>query len=104
MLLVSVIIPFRGDAATLNWTLDGFARQQLPADLLVDVRVGGDGCTPPAPPAGNSCVRFIVRSLDRCGVAGAKNLLLSGVQSDVLIFANADTRPDANFVATHVSR
>jgi hypothetical protein len=103
MLLVSVIIPFRGDAATFGWTLDGFARQQLPPDMLLDVRVGGDGCAPPPPPA-DSPVRFIMRSLDRSGVAGAKNLLLQGVQSDVLIFANADTRPDEHFVAAHVSR
>lgn len=106
MLHVSVIIPFRGDADTLRWVLDGFAGQRLPADVLVDVRVGGDGCSPPPAPvvSGDSPLRFSMRTLPRSGVAGAKNLLVQGVQSDVLIFVNADTRPDARFIAAHVSR
>jgi cellulose synthase/poly-beta-1,6-N-acetylglucosamine synthase-like glycosyltransferase len=45
-----------------------------------------------------------MRSLPRSGVAGAKNLLLQGLHSDILIFVNADTRPDAHFIAAHVSR
>jgi hypothetical protein len=106
VLHVSVIIPFRGNAESLRWVLEGFARQILPPDVLVDVHVGGDGCSPPpAPPAPPGAVlRFKMRSLPRSGVAGAKNLILQGVQSDVLIFVNADTRPDANFIAAHVSR
>jgi hypothetical protein len=106
MIRVSVIIPFRGNADTLRWVLDGFACQRLPADMLVDVRVGGDGCSPPpAPPVPpDSPLRFSMRTLARSGVAGAKNLLLQGLASDVLIFVNADTRPSVDFIAAHVSR
>jgi hypothetical protein len=103
---VSVIIPFRGDSSTLLWTLDGFARQQLPDDIRLDVRVGGDGCPPPAytPPVDNMAIRFSLLSLPRSGVGGTKNLLLEGVYSEVLIFANADTCPGPGFVAAHVWR
>jgi N-terminal domain of galactosyltransferase len=106
MLQVSVIIPFRGDADTLRWVLDGFACQRLPENMLVDVRVGGDGCSlPPAPPVPpDTPLRFSMRTLPRSGVAGAKNLLLQGIQSDVLIFVNGDTRPDVHFIAAHASR
>lgn len=108
MVKVSVILPFRGDAPTLRWALDGFAAQRLPANVAVDIRVGGDGCAPPAyvPPAASSDarIRFTLLSLPRSGVAGTKNLLIENIQSDVLIFANADTRPDANFIAAHVAR
>ena len=102
MIEVSVIIPFRGDAQTLLWALEGFAQQRLPSDISLDVRVGGDGCSPPpfkAPENSDARSRFSLRSLPRSGVAGAKNLLLEGVNSRVLIFANADTRPaDHDFV------
>ena len=108
MVHASVIIPFRGDAATLLWTLDGFALQSLPNDISLDVRVGGDGCDPPVytPPKEtcNSRIRFSLSSLPRSGVGGAKNLLVHGINSDVLIFTNADTRPDAGFAAAHVRR
>jgi hypothetical protein len=105
---VSVIIPFRGDVGTLRWALDGFARQRLPEDVSLDVRVGGDGCAPPeyAPTAGmsDSRIRFTFTSFPRGGVADTKNRLLEGINSDVLIFANADTRPEPGFVSAHVQR
>jgi hypothetical protein len=106
MIEVVVIIPFRGDATTLLWALDGFAQQILPGDISLDVRVGGDGCSPPAytPSLERANVRFTLLALPRSGVAGAKNLLLDGVRSDVLIFANADTRPGPEFVTAHARR
>jgi hypothetical protein len=106
MIQVCVVIPFRGDPATLCWALDGFAEQRLPDDISLEVRVGGDGCLPPPyrPPIEQSGIHFAMSSLPRSGVAGAKNLLLDGVASDVLIFANADTRPAPEFVSAHVRR
>jgi hypothetical protein len=108
MIEVSVIISFRGDPATLLWTLDGFAQQHLPADVALEVRVGGDGCSPPAfkIPAENSDarIRFSLLPLPRSGAAVARNLLLEGINSEALIFANHDTRPDREFVSTHVRR
>jgi hypothetical protein len=108
MIEATVIISLRGDAQTLLWTLEGFAQQRLPADVALEVRVGGDGCPPPAftMPAESSDarIRFSLLSLPRSGAAVARNLLLEGVNSDVLIFANHDTRPDRDFVSTHVRR
>jgi hypothetical protein len=106
MFHVTVIIPFRGDPATLLWTLDGFAQQDLPDDISLDIRVGGDGCLPPdfTPVIKHPAIRFTSLELPRSGVAGAKNLLLEKVQSDILIFANADARPNSRFVAAHVHR
>jgi len=106
MLHVCVIIPYRGSADTLRWVLDGFAGQRLPPEMSVEVRVGGDGCSPPElnPPPSDTRIKFTAQSLPRCGAAVARNLLLEGVQSDVLIFVNSDTRPRANFVAAHVQR
>jgi hypothetical protein len=101
---VAVVIPFRGDAGVLQWTLEGFAQQELPAEVRVDVRLCGDGNPlPPLPPGGNG-VRFSGMTTERVGVAEAKNLLLRDKPCDVVIFANSDTRPERNFVAAHVAR
>jgi hypothetical protein len=99
-----VIIPFRGDPATLSWVLQGFAQQHLPPSLTVEVRVGADGSTPPPMPADVAGTRFNALSFPWCGVSEAKNLLLRNVQADVIIFGNADTRPEPGFVAGHVAR
>jgi len=99
-----VVIPFRGDAGILRWTLDGFAAQRLPHNLSLEIRVGGDDCTPPPYSASSERIRFTLQSFPRSGVAGVKNLLLKNPQSDILIFANADTRPVPDFVAKHVAR
>lgn len=100
-----VAIPFRGDPAILSWVLDGFAQQQLPADLSLEVRVGGDGCVPPAEPVNaERGVTISVRELPRVGNSVAKNLLLADADADVIIFGNADTRPEPDFVARHVAR
>jgi hypothetical protein len=106
MTRVAVIIPFRGDPATLRWTLEGFARQILPERVTLDVRVGGDGSALPndVPQPLDSSIQFSMIALPHSGVAGAKNLLLANYDTDVLIFANADTRPEARFVAAHVER
>jgi hypothetical protein len=106
MVQVCVVIPFRGDAHTLSWVLDGFAAQQLPPNVRVEVRVGGDDCAPPAPPAASSDgqICFTTKSFPRSGAAVVRNHLLEGVASDVVIFVNSDVRPDVHFVAAHVSR
>jgi GT2 family glycosyltransferase len=104
MVEVSIIIPFRGDAATLLWTLEGFSRQRLPADVSLIVRVGGDGCAPPEFVSSNPRIRFDLRTLPRSGAARVRNLLLEDARSEVIIFVNADTRPAEDFVSMHVRR
>lgn len=100
-----VVIPFRGSAEILNWVLDGFAQQQLPADLTVEVRVGGDGCVPPSPPVQTTRgVSITTRELPHVGNSIAKNMLMENTDADVVIFGNADTRPEPDFIARHVAR
>lgn len=102
---VAVVIPFRGDAAVLRWTLEGFARQKLPGDVKLHVRVCGDGAElPPMPQVMGPGIRFTGMLAQHVGAAEAKNLLLQGQPADVVIFANSDTRPGAGFVAAHVMR
>lgn len=101
---VSVIIPFRGDAQLLHWTLQGYAQQQLPPDTTLDVLVGGDGCLAPAPPTAPATpqIRFHTQELPRMGAAAIRNALAAHTTADLIIFGNADARPDPDMVSTHV--
>lgn len=103
VLKVAVIVPFRGDATLLAWTLDGYAHQRLTDVVDVEVRVGGDGCDlPPLPPSEN--VRFTGRHLPRQGAAAVRNALLAADLPDLIIFGNADTRPEPDMVQRHIER
>jgi len=106
MIEVCVVISFRNETERLLWTLDGFAEQRLPDDVAIRVRVGGDGCSPPEfrPEKPDGRIRFEMFSLPRGGAAVVRNHLLKRVNSDVVIFVNADTRPDKDFVSAHVKR
>ncbi len=102
---VAAIIAFRGDPALLRWTLEGFSRQELPPDVQLDVHIGADGCDipplddhTPASPA----IRFHPHRFDRQGAAAIRNELVQHAPSDILIFGNADARPDSALVATHL--
>ncbi len=100
---VAVIIPFRGDPALLVWTLEGYAQQSLGDGVQLEVRVGGDGCVlPPLPLNGN--IHFIGQQFERMGAAAVRNQLLMSELPDLIIFGNADARPDAAMVQRHVER
>jgi hypothetical protein len=101
---IAVIIPFRGDPATLLWALAGFQSQQLPPGMTLEVRICGDGMPVPPLPASQGPIRFTSISSPRVGVAEAKNLLLRNNPADVVIFANSDTRPISTFVQAHAAR
>ncbi len=103
MTQVCVVIPFRGDPSTLHWVLDGFARQDLPDGISLQVRVGCDGGPAPADRAPEK-IRFHTFSCPSSGAAAVRNRLLDGVTAEVVIFANADARPVESFVKTHVAR
>jgi hypothetical protein len=101
---IAVIIPFRGDAGTLLWALEGFALQRMPAGWELEVRVCGDGVELPALPEGTSRMSFFGVVSERVGISEAKNVLLRERPCDVVIFANADTRPVEEFVRVHVEK
>jgi hypothetical protein len=104
---IAVIIPFRGDRTLLDWTLDGYAKQNLGGHRL-EVFVGEDGGTPGGQPAAPEItsrggIPVSVQPLPRVGAAAARNLLVRGVPEDteLIIFGNADARPDADMVHVH---
>ncbi len=100
---VAVIIPFRGDAQVLAWTLDGYARQILAPATQLEVRVGADGDALPPIPSANA-VQFVARQFDRIGAAAIRNQLIAQQIPDLIIFGNADTRPAPDMVQRHVDR
>ncbi|HUO06706.1 MAG TPA: glycosyltransferase family 2 protein [Phycisphaerae bacterium] len=102
---IAVIIPFRGDSAVLAWALEGFAAQRLDDGTQLEVRLCGDGVVVPSlTRVSNPRITFQSVSSPRVGISEAKNLLLRDRPADVVIFANADTRPHSEFVQAHVRR
>jgi hypothetical protein len=103
---ITVIIPFlhANDSHVLQWTLEGFARQQLATDYQLDVLIGVDGGAgielrlPPMPDD-----RFKVLRLPRIGLAAVRNALVqqASPRTDLLIFTGADTQPDPTMVQCH---
>jgi hypothetical protein len=96
---VAVIIPFRGDAKLLEWTLEGYQRQILAPGNTMEVRVGIDGGETPAISGPDA----IFQALPRMGAAAVRNALVHATspETDLLIFGNADARPDPDMVQTH---
>src|SRR2546423_15219568 len=104
---IAVIIPFlcQSDTSTLQWTMEGFAQQQLTDGHVMHVLVGIDGgignefSLPMLPDD-----RFKVIFFPRIGVAAVRNALVRQTSSDtdLLIFTHADTRPDPGMVQCHV--
>ena len=99
---IAVIIPFRGDASTLAWALEGFAVQNLRDDMELEVRLCADGVSLPTLPVPRlPRISFHAISSPRVGASEAKNLLLKDRPADVVIFANSDTRPEPDMVRIH---
>lgn len=103
-MLISVLIPFRGNADLLAWSLDGYARQNLGEPVRAEVLVAADGCPLPPLPADTPAIAFSGEVLPRMGAAAARNRLIEKARGEILIFGNADCRPDPDFVATHARR
>jgi hypothetical protein len=101
---ISVILPFRGNTQILAWALEGYARQQLPPELRAEVLVGADDSPLPPLPANTGTITFLVYSFPRCGAAAVRNRLIERSQGDILVFGNADCRPDPLFLQTHAHR
>ena len=99
---IAVVIPFRSDPAILAWALEGFAAQQLPAGVELEVRLCGDGVPVPTPPqVTQPRITFSTVESPRVGISEAKNLLLRNRPADIVILANGDTRPAPDFARTH---
>ncbi len=99
---IAVIIAARpSDISVLRWTLEGFATQQFRGHTL-EIRVGIDGGagTPPffEAPSG---IPVHFQNFPRAGAAAIRNQLVAATSADLLIFGNADARPDPDMVQQH---
>ncbi len=107
---IAVLIPFRdrGDEKLLGWTLEGYARQELSPGTTLEVRVGIDG----GDKSGTLAVQeldspgaatMIVQIYPRIGAAAVRNALAQDCsgKTELLIFGNADARPDPDMVQRH---
>ena len=104
----ALVIPVgpRVDAALLAWTIQGYSRQILRAHNSLEVLIGIDGDAEGSSipdlagfPFGVSIKRF-----PRMAAAAVRNALVKDVslQTDLLIFGNADTRPAPDMVQRHI--
>jgi len=120
---ITVIIPFRhrGDAGLLNWTLEGFANQQLAPAHTYNILVGIDGgsdtpadpassvlqnastSAPPDTPAATT-LPIAFHNFSYMGAGAVRNALvkLTDAKTDLLLFLNADTRPAPGLLQRHI--
>ncbi len=112
----AVIIPFRprdiaasgADDPLLRWTIDGYRHQQLAPGHTLELRIGEDGGSAAPGPAGASDsapsnpARLTRKIYPRIGAAAVRNQLARLAPADVLIFGNADARPEPDMVQRHV--
>jgi GT2 family glycosyltransferase len=93
---VSVVIAHYRQPAELARTWSALCRQTLPP---VEVVIADDGSDPPpAPPSGGPPVR-VVTQLDRgFRAAAARNLGVRHTSGEVLVFLDADTVPEPEFL------
>lgn len=99
---VSVIVPIYNVADTLPTTLPSWLGQEHPAEwILVD-----DGSTDSTSSVLTSCtagcsfVRLLTHERNR-GRAAARNTGIEAATGDVLLFLDADMRPEPDFVGQH---
>lgn len=107
---IAVLIPFRdrGDQKLLGWTLEGYAGQILSPGNSTEVHVGIDGGDTSATSAVQEMdvpgrAKVTVHAYPRIGAAAVRNKLAqecSG-ETELLIFGNADARPEPDMVQRH---
>jgi hypothetical protein len=104
---VSVVIACRGEGwaeGTLPWVLEGFGEQVLAAGDEMEVLVGLDGWGWGVEQEMDAPVRIRLRGFERLGAAAVRNRLVGEAMGDLVLFGNADARPQAGMVAKHLER
>lgn len=105
----SIIVPYRphgGDHSILLWTLEGYAQQALNPGGTLEVHVGLDGAEEsgeiPVPPSSHP---ITIHHYQHMGAAAVRNALVREVpaSTDLLIFGNADARPEIDMVQQHLT-
>lgn len=92
---VSVVIPYFRQQAELDRTLSALRRQTYPADRLEIIVVDDGSPEPPTVPEG---VRVLRQDDDGFRAAAARNLGARHATGSVLVFLDADTTPEPDYV------
>ncbi|HVX85081.1 MAG TPA: hypothetical protein VH253_09715, partial [Phycisphaerae bacterium] len=97
------VIACRGEGwgeGTLPWVLEGYGGQRLEAGDEMEVLVGLDGGEVGVSKEMGEGVR--VMGFSRMGAAGVRNRLVERATGELVVFGNADARPEGGMVAGHV--
>ena len=99
---VSVIVPIYNVARTLPTTLPAWIGQDYPAEWLLvdDGSTDGTRALLEVEVAGQPSVRLLRHEENR-GRAAARNTGIEAATGDVLLFLDADMRPEPDFVRQH---
>jgi hypothetical protein len=84
--------------------LEGFGEQVLAAGDEMEVLVGLDGWGARVEQEMDAAVPIRIRGCERLGAAAVRNRLVGEAMGEVILFGNADARPEAGMVAAHVAR
>lgn len=101
---VSVIVPIYNVAGTLPLTLPSWIGQDHPAEWLLvdDGSTDGTRAVIEAEIAGNASIRLLRHEQNR-GRAAARNTGIEAATGEVLLFLDADMRPEPDFVRQHAA-
>lgn len=96
--LFSVIIPTRNEAADIAVTLDKCAALNPPPVEILVVDDSSDNTPEIVAKYENHNVRLIHREKNSNGCCGARNLGLMEARGEIVVFLNADDRPEMDFL------
>lgn len=94
----SVIIPTRNERKDILTTLDRCLELSPPPIEILVVDDSTDGTPQIVSQYAERGVQLIHRTENRNGCCGARNVGLSEARGDIVVFFNADDRPDADFL------
>lgn len=101
---ISVIIPTRNRAFSLNACLEKLCAQSLPVDEFEVVVVLDGQDDEGGAAAGAFAARLNIRVIEaeRLGIAHAKNMAIEAARGGLLVLINDDVLPEADFLEVHL--
>lgn len=101
---VSVVIPFYNQSQTIQYVLEGFARQSLEKNMF-ELIIVDDGSTSSIENEIRVyqtyiCIKYI--KIQHAGCAKARNIGVINSSNELIVFCDADRIPDENFLLEHI--
>ena len=106
---IAVLIPahYQVPPALLEWTLEGYAGQIVSPSHSFEIHVGIDGAPAEAVGKGAAEMRGGIRVtrhfLGRMGAAAVRNELARRAAGELIVFGNADARPETGMLEVHAA-